>query len=46
MSLTELEEHIKSGKRCHLVGIGGISVSALAEVLYGMGVPLTGSDAN
>ena len=46
MSLTELEEHFKSGKRCHLIGIGGISVSALAEVLYDMGIPLTGSDVN
>ena len=46
MSLTVLEEFIKSGERCHLVGIGGISVSALAEVLHDMGIPLTGSDVN
>ena len=46
MSLTKLEQYIKSGKRCHLVGIGGISVSALAEVLHGMGVNVSGSDAN
>ena len=46
MSLIELEHHIKSGKRCHLIGIGGISVSALAEVLNGMGVPLSGSDSS
>ena len=45
MSFTELETHIKSGKRCHLVGVGGISVSALAELLHGMGVPVSGSDS-
>ena len=46
MSFTELEAHIKSGERCHLVGIGGISVSALAEMLHSMGVPVSGSDSS
>ena len=46
MSVIEIERYIKSGERCHLVGIGWVSVSALAEVLHGMGVPLSGSDAN
>lgn len=36
--------YLMPGKRCHLVGIGGISMRALGEVLYGMGVSVTGSD--
>ena len=44
MSIDEFEQHIKSGNRCHLVGIGGVSMSPLAEILHGMGVELTGSD--
>ena len=44
MSLDDFERHIKSGGRCHLVGIGGVSMSPLAEILHGMGVDLTGSD--
>ena len=46
MSLEKLEQYISSGKRCHLVGIGGVSMSPLAEILHGMGVDLTGSDVN
>ncbi|SHH64970.1 UDP-N-acetylmuramate--L-alanine ligase [Sporobacter termitidis DSM 10068] len=37
---------MKSGFSGHLVGIGGVSMSPLAEVLYKMGVPITGSDMN
>jgi len=44
MSLREFERHIKSGHRCHFVGIGGVSMSPLAEILRGMGVHITGSD--
>ncbi|MCL1834647.1 MAG: UDP-N-acetylmuramate--L-alanine ligase [Oscillospiraceae bacterium] len=44
MDLEELGLYIRSGERCHLVGIGGVSMSPLAEVLRGMGVPITGSD--
>ena len=44
MSLKEFEHNIMSGKRCHLVGIGGVSMSALAEILHGMGIEVTGSD--
>jgi len=44
MSLKEFEQNILSGRRCHLVGIGGVSMSALAEILYGMGIEVTGSD--
>ena len=46
MGFSELESNIKSGKRCHLIGIGGVSVSALAEVLLGLGLPVTGSDSS
>lgn len=35
---------LRPGKHAHLVGIGGVSMCALAEVLYGAGVHVTGSD--
>jgi len=44
MNLKEFEQNIESGRRCHLIGIGGVSMSALAEILHGMGVHVTGSD--
>ena len=31
-------------RKGHLVGIGGVSMSPLAEVLNGMGLTITGSD--
>lgn len=40
---TELQNLILSGKRAHLIGIGGVSMSPLAKVLVGV-CPLTGSD--
>ena len=46
MDTDEFKRHIESGKRCHLVGIGGVSMSPLAEVLRGSGVDITGSDMN
>ena len=46
MSVAEFGQYIKSGKRCHLVGIGGVSMSPLAEILLGMDVLITGSDIN
>ena len=46
MDFSEFEGHLKSGARCHLVGIGGVSMSPLAEILLGMGVSVTGSDVN
>ena len=39
-----IEHYIQPGKRVHLVGIGGVSMSPLAEVLRGKGVTVTGSD--
>ena len=46
MSISEFETFVKSGRRGHLVGIGGVSMAPLAEVLYKTGVPITGSDMN
>ena len=44
MSSENIGQYIKSGKRCHLIGIGGVSMSPLAEILHGMGIKVTGSD--
>jgi len=46
MELYEIGRRINSAERCHLVGIGGVSMSPLAEILQGMGVCITGSDIN
>jgi len=45
MSIAALEQCLKSGGRAHLVGIGGVSMSALAEVLKNQGIDVTGSDS-
>ncbi|MBR4211680.1 MAG: UDP-N-acetylmuramate--L-alanine ligase, partial [Oscillibacter sp.] len=39
-----IEAYLLPGKRAHLVGIGGVSMSPLAEVLHQMGLAVTGSD--
>ncbi len=39
-----IEDYIQPGKHAHLVGIGGVSMAPLAEVLKGNGVEITGSD--
>ena len=41
-----IQEYIRPGRRAHLVGVGGVSMSPLAEVLHGAGVIVTGSDMN
>ncbi|MCD7947808.1 MAG: UDP-N-acetylmuramate--L-alanine ligase [Oscillospiraceae bacterium] len=41
-----IHDYIHPGARLHLVGIGGVSMSPLAEVLRGMGAEITGSDTN
>jgi len=46
MGVEEIGRFIESGKRCHFVGIGGVSMSPLAEILHGMGIYITGSDMN
>lgn len=42
--MTGFEQYIVPGKRGHLIGIGGVSMSPLAEVLSGMGLCIGGSD--
>lgn len=42
----EIHDYIQPGRTAHLVGIGGVSMSPLAEVLHGAGVRITGSDAH
>ncbi|MCI9672505.1 MAG: UDP-N-acetylmuramate--L-alanine ligase [Lawsonibacter sp.] len=39
-----IEDYIKPGAWAHLVGVGGVSMAPLAEVLKGKGVEITGSD--
>jgi len=46
MGLSEFGSYIDGGKRCHFVGIGGVSMSPLAEILHSMGIEVTGSDIN
>lgn len=42
--MSMLSECLVPGRRAHLVGIGGVSMSALGEVLSDMGLIVTGSD--
>ena len=39
-----IEQYFNSDKACHIVGIGGVSMSPLAEILRGQGITVTGSD--
>lgn len=41
---TKIQAYIAPGRRVHLAGIGGVSMSPLAEVLHGMGLQVQGSD--
>jgi UDP-N-acetylmuramate--alanine ligase len=45
MDTIEIRSRLKKGTRAHLVGIGGVSMAPLAEVLLGMGLTITGSDS-
>ena len=40
----QIQDYIRPGRHAHLVGVGGVSMSPLAEVLHGAGVSVTGSD--
>ena len=40
----KIQEYIIPGRRAHLVGIGGVSMSSLAEVLFKNGMKISGSD--
>ena len=44
--MIDFDNFLSPGRRGHLVGIGGVSMSSLAEVLCGMGLSITGSDMN
>lgn len=39
-----IKPYIENKETIHLIGIGGVSMSALAELLLSRGVPVTGSD--
>lgn len=45
MDISNLENIIKY-KHIHMIGIGGVSMSGIAEILHNWGVVVTGSDAN
>lgn len=42
--MADFEKYLKPGMSGHLIGIGGVSMSPLAEVLAGMGLIIDGSD--
>ena len=44
MSVSDLKAFIKPGMHAHLIGIGGVSMSPLAEELLACGLKVTGSD--
>ena len=44
--MTDFAQYLSEGKKGHLIGIGGVSMSPLAEVLCGMGLKIHGSDMN
>lgn len=44
MTVNDLKKLLTPGRRIHLVGIGGVSMFPLAEVLRGAGCIITGSD--
>lgn len=43
-TLDRLDRYILSNERCHIVGIGGVSMSPLAQILHNTGIEVTGSD--
>ncbi len=42
--MIDFTNYLSPGRKGHLIGIGGVSMSSLAEVLQGMGISITGSD--
>ena len=44
MANANIHDYIVPGRHAHLAGIGGVSMSPLAEVLHKMGMVITGSD--
>ncbi len=43
-STSNIQDYIAPGRRAHLVGIGGVSMAPLAEVLQKAGMSISGSD--
>ena len=41
--MKDFRVYMEPGKRGHLIGIGGVSMSPLAEVLRGIGLSISGS---
>ena len=44
--MAEFSNYMSPGRKGYLIGIGGVSMSSLAEVLKGMGLSICGSDFN
>ncbi len=44
MTADQIQTYLTPGRRAHMVGIGGVSMCPLAEVLSGRGLLITGSD--
>lgn len=44
MNIYDLEKYISGHAHAHLIGIGGVSMAPLAEVLQSIGVKVSGSD--
>ncbi len=44
--MADFSNYLSPGRKGHLVGIGGVSMSSLAEVLKRMGIVVSGSDMN
>ncbi len=44
MEQQDIRDYLRPGARAHLMGIGGVSMEPLAEVLLGRGVAVSGSD--
>ena len=42
--MEDIRQYMVPGKRAHLIGIGGVSMSPLAEVLHRAGIAVHGSD--
>ena len=39
-----IKPYIENKERIHLIGIGGVSMNSLGELLLSRGVPISGSD--
>ncbi|MCR5135999.1 MAG: UDP-N-acetylmuramate--L-alanine ligase [Oscillospiraceae bacterium] len=43
--MADFSNYMSPGRKGYLIGIGGVSMSSLAEVLLGMGLSISGSDS-